>query len=248
MSAAESLVPEHALPSRALTLALPFVSALTLSTPKDNAWSSGGSATVDWTSSSGDPSTFTLELSNTAFHNSYAIANNVNPSSGSISFSLPIVPAGAGYTVIAVAIGNISDVYATTGSFSVAAAPSSSAVSSSASASASGSASGSGSAGSSASSKSNKGSTSIPKVTYTPPATTSAFGHTVTTTPTGSGFGTTVTSTTPVVVASGSGSGSAAAPSISGSFNGASSVRAGFSAGSVAVVLLSAVAGMALAV
>lgn len=76
----------------ALTLVVPFVSALTLNTPKD--LSSGGPATISWTNAAGDPSTFSLELVNTVFHNSYAIANNVVPSSGTISLQLPTVPPG----------------------------------------------------------------------------------------------------------------------------------------------------------
>ena len=81
---------------------MPFVSALTLNTPENLA--SGGSATITWTTASGDPSTFSIELLNTVFHNSFAIANNVNPSSGTITLDLPIVPPGNGYTLEAVDI------------------------------------------------------------------------------------------------------------------------------------------------
>jgi len=41
-----------------------------------------------------DRSTFSIELVNTVFHNSFAIANNVVPTSGTMTIELPIVPVG----------------------------------------------------------------------------------------------------------------------------------------------------------
>jgi hypothetical protein len=85
--------------------------------------------------------TWSFELINVAFNNAFAIANNVDPASNSITLTLPVVPVGCvfllrmlsqkahidslcsdGYTLQAVNIGNISDVFATTGDFSVGAA------------------------------------------------------------------------------------------------------------------------------
>ena len=86
----------------ALTLVVSFVSAITINAPENLV--SGGPATVTWADEPGDPSTFSIELLNTAFHNSFAIANNVNASAGSVSLDLPSVPAGGGYTVEAVDI------------------------------------------------------------------------------------------------------------------------------------------------
>ncbi|KZT30980.1 hypothetical protein NEOLEDRAFT_1083611 [Neolentinus lepideus HHB14362 ss-1] len=68
---------------------VPFVSALTLNTP--TGLSSGGPATITWTSEPTDPP-FSIELVNTAFHDTFAIANNVNPLMNTISLNLPSVP------------------------------------------------------------------------------------------------------------------------------------------------------------
>jgi len=100
-----------------LAYVVPLISALTLNVPTN--LTSGGQATITWTSAPTDPATFTLELINTVFHNSFAISNNLVPSAGSVTIQLPIVPAGAGYTLEAVQIGNINNVYSTSGSFSI---------------------------------------------------------------------------------------------------------------------------------
>ncbi|KII93096.1 hypothetical protein PLICRDRAFT_35273 [Plicaturopsis crispa FD-325 SS-3] len=196
----------------ALVALVPLVSALTLSTPEN--LTSGGPATITWTNESGDPSTFSLELVNTVFHDTFAIANNVVPASGSITINLPSVPARDGYTLEAVDISNINSVLATSGSFTIG-AQSSSSVASSTSSSAASSASGSGSA------------TSSGSVAAT---TTSAFGHTTT----GAASS----------AASSSGSGTTSAASAAASnFNGASSSLNFGGPGAYAVGLLAAVAG-----
>ena len=80
-------------PRSTLALLIPFVRALTIDTPTN--LTSGGPAHITWTTAAGDPPTFSLELVNAdVFHNSFAIANNVNPSTGSIDLVLPIVPSG----------------------------------------------------------------------------------------------------------------------------------------------------------
>ncbi|TRM63867.1 hypothetical protein BD626DRAFT_261931 [Schizophyllum amplum] len=94
------------------------VAALTMN-PLEDATSTG-TVTVSWDASSDDPSSFSIYLTNEAFHNTFAIANNVDPSWGEITVQLPVIPVGDGYTVIATNIGNIDDVYATSGGFSVA--------------------------------------------------------------------------------------------------------------------------------
>ena len=66
-------------------------------------------------------------MTNEAFHNTFAIANNVDPSWGEITLQLPVVPVGDGYTIIATNIGNIDDVYASSAGFAVAPATSTSA-------------------------------------------------------------------------------------------------------------------------
>jgi len=107
-----------------VAIVAPLASALTLQTPTGA--TSGGQVTLAWTSDSGDPNTWSFELLNTAFHNAFAIANNVDPSTQVLTLSLPIVPVGDGYTLQAVNIGNITDVYATSGDFAIGAASSSS--------------------------------------------------------------------------------------------------------------------------
>jgi len=101
-----------------LALIAPLVSGLTVQMCANP--TSGGSCTVSWTTAPGDPATFSLQISNVIFHNSFAIANNVIPEAGSLDIALPIIPAGTGYTLQAIDIGNVNNVYATTGSFSIA--------------------------------------------------------------------------------------------------------------------------------
>ncbi|KAF9218146.1 hypothetical protein BS17DRAFT_791951 [Gyrodon lividus] len=76
----------------ALALALPLVSALTLNTPTGA--TTGGTITLSWTASTTDPAYFTFELVNTVFHNTFAIANNVQTSQGTLTIQLPQVPVG----------------------------------------------------------------------------------------------------------------------------------------------------------
>ncbi|KAH8111860.1 hypothetical protein DFH11DRAFT_553244 [Phellopilus nigrolimitatus] len=123
-----------------LSLAVSLVSALSIQTPTN--WTSGGPATISWTAVNGDTQTFSIELANTIFHNSFALANNVQTGALTLNLELPIVPVGDGYTLEFVNIGNISDIFTQTGDFSIGATVSSSAASSS---TASGSASASGS-------------------------------------------------------------------------------------------------------
>ncbi|KAI0005542.1 hypothetical protein BJV74DRAFT_880776 [Russula compacta] len=97
---------------------LPLVSALTISISANPA--SGGSVTITWTATSSDPQTFSLELSNPSqFHNAIAIGNNVQTSLGTITVNLPNVPATDGYTLEAVQVSNINEVYATSNTFSI---------------------------------------------------------------------------------------------------------------------------------
>ena len=74
-----------------LTFVVPLISALTLNAPTTTP-TSGGQTTITWSTSAGDPTSFTLELVNTAFHNTFAISNNLVPSAGSVTLQLPLVP------------------------------------------------------------------------------------------------------------------------------------------------------------
>ncbi|KAI0271457.1 hypothetical protein BC834DRAFT_444132 [Gloeopeniophorella convolvens] len=72
-------------------VSLPLVSAITFSTPTN--LTSGGPATISWSSSSGDPQVFTIELNNpNLFHNAIAIANNIQATAGHVDVTLPVVP------------------------------------------------------------------------------------------------------------------------------------------------------------
>ncbi|KAI0305055.1 hypothetical protein BC826DRAFT_979704 [Russula brevipes] len=97
---------------------LPWVSALQL-TISQNA-TSGAPATVSWITASGDPPTFSLELLNEVFHNSFAIGNNIPSNAGQLTVTLPIVPAGDGYTLEAVQISDINQVVGTSSPFYIA--------------------------------------------------------------------------------------------------------------------------------
>ncbi|KAG9309060.1 hypothetical protein JVU11DRAFT_10942 [Chiua virens] len=94
-----------------LALALPLVSALTINPITGG--TTGGTATITWTASTTDPNYFSIELVNTVFHNTFAIANNVQTSLGSLTIQLPQVP-----------VGDVNTVYSQSGDFSIAGASS----------------------------------------------------------------------------------------------------------------------------
>ncbi|KAI6030009.1 hypothetical protein EDC04DRAFT_3115746, partial [Pisolithus marmoratus] len=108
----------------ALALALPFVSALTLEAPTGA--TTGGFVTLAWQATTTDPAYFTLQLVNPAFHNTYAIANNVQTSLGTLTIQLPQVPVDTNYQLEAIDPSNVNDVYATSSTFSIGAATSTS--------------------------------------------------------------------------------------------------------------------------
>ncbi|KAK0435015.1 hypothetical protein EV421DRAFT_1661638, partial [Armillaria borealis] len=97
---------------------LTLVHGLTISNPIETVTSTGP-ITISWQTSSGDPTVFSIELINQSFNSQYAIANNVDSSIGSLSLTLPQIPAEDGYTIELVNISNINDIYAQTGTFSV---------------------------------------------------------------------------------------------------------------------------------
>ncbi|KAF8551104.1 hypothetical protein OG21DRAFT_1513219 [Imleria badia] len=108
-----------------LALALPLVSALTFESI--SGWTTGATVTVTWTASTTDPTSFSIELANPSYHNSYAIATNVVTANGQVTIELPAVEPGDGYSLQAVAIGDINQIYYETPStFSIGAATSSS--------------------------------------------------------------------------------------------------------------------------
>ncbi|KAJ3482959.1 hypothetical protein NLI96_g6630 [Meripilus lineatus] len=200
-----------------LAALVPFVSALSVSTPTN--WTSGGPAIFTWTTTAGDTPVFSLELVNpTIFNQALALANNVDVSLQTISFTLPIVPATSGYTLQAVNVTNINQVFAESGSFSIGETVSSSIVSSS---SASSLASGSASA-----------SATAPPVSR---SSSAPFGSTV------SGGASATGSNS---VASGSSSSSSATPSTFGGNNNNAGSNLNLGYGSWAVMGLGAVFGV----
>ncbi|KAG1813851.1 uncharacterized protein BJ212DRAFT_1238963, partial [Suillus subaureus] len=96
---------------------IPLVSALTLNTPTSA--SVGDLFNVSWDATTSDASSFNIYMVNTIFHNTFAIANNVQTSAGGVTIVLPQAPLGDGYTLEATDISNINTVYATSGDFSV---------------------------------------------------------------------------------------------------------------------------------
>ncbi|KAG7453285.1 uncharacterized protein BT62DRAFT_879709 [Guyanagaster necrorhizus] len=113
--------------------------SLTVNNPSTTV-TSGGNLTITWSSTTSDPSTFLIELSNVDFNSQFAIANNVNTSLNTITVELPEVNAGSGFTIQFVNIENNSQIYAETSDFSIASAASGSAASTVAATTATGSA------------------------------------------------------------------------------------------------------------
>ncbi|KAI9566300.1 hypothetical protein HD554DRAFT_2116999 [Boletus coccyginus] len=108
----------------ALALSLPLVSALTVNPPTDP--TTGGTVTITWTASTSDPAYFSLELVNDAFHDTFAIANNVQTALGTLTIQLPQVPVQGGYSLEAIATNDINQVLSQSGTFSIGGASSSS--------------------------------------------------------------------------------------------------------------------------
>ncbi|KAK0227574.1 hypothetical protein IW262DRAFT_1264079 [Armillaria fumosa] len=107
--------------SSIFALALLPLSALSLTVNNPSTTvTSGGNITITWSTTASDPSTFHIELANTAFNSQFAIANNVNASAGSLTVELPEVVAGSGFAIQFVNVANISQVYAETSDFSIA--------------------------------------------------------------------------------------------------------------------------------
>ncbi|KAJ7486893.1 hypothetical protein FB451DRAFT_774842 [Mycena latifolia] len=108
---------------RFLPVVLGATSVLSLTINAPSSPQSGSTTTITWTSTSTDP-TFSIELTHPSFNQAIAIANNVDPLNNQVTVTLPIVPAGDQYTLEAVNITNINQVFSTSADFSIAAAPS----------------------------------------------------------------------------------------------------------------------------
>ncbi|KAJ1302480.1 hypothetical protein OPQ81_002798 [Rhizoctonia solani] len=106
----------------ALTLSvLSAVSAITITKPDSSGWKNG-TVTVEWTSASGDPQVFTIQLRDTntpSVINPMAIANNVQTPLGTTSFELPIVPEATTYQLEFVNITDVNQVYASSATFPI---------------------------------------------------------------------------------------------------------------------------------
>jgi len=77
--------------------------------------------TINWTSSDSntDPESFTIELINPSFNSQFGVVNNVPTAQGSATFELPTVIPGPGYSIQFVNPGNITDIIAQTGQFTI---------------------------------------------------------------------------------------------------------------------------------
>ncbi|KAI0639920.1 hypothetical protein C8Q77DRAFT_95590 [Trametes polyzona] len=124
----------------ALALA-PWSSALLLQLPVD--WHFSSQVNISWSHTDTDPS-FSLQLARDIFHDTFAIANNLNPTADFASFQLGVVPEGQ-YTLRAINVTNANQIYDETPLFTISPplSTSSSASSTSSAAASSGSASGS---------------------------------------------------------------------------------------------------------
>ncbi|KAH9897901.1 hypothetical protein C8Q73DRAFT_682951 [Cubamyces lactineus] len=185
----------------ALVLA-PLASALTLQTPVD--WHSSSQVNISWASTPTDPP-FSLQLANqNEFHDTFSIANNLNPSANFASFQLGVVPEGS-YTLRAINVTNEGQIYDETPQFQIL-APVSTTASSTTSASAT-------TSGNTSATATGTGSSTL-TVTAT---SSSGFGVTVSNTGTGSN--------TASNTASGTASSDTAVPSnFNGGGNGAASL------------------------
>ncbi|KAJ7689196.1 hypothetical protein B0H17DRAFT_643852 [Mycena rosella] len=95
--------------------------AITIDAPEVEP-ASGGPTTIKWTPDSQDDFTeFSIELTHPDFNDAMAIANSVDPATGSITVNLPIIPAAGDYTLKFVNVTDINDVFAESAPFSVAA-------------------------------------------------------------------------------------------------------------------------------
>ncbi|KAF9446505.1 hypothetical protein P691DRAFT_761588 [Macrolepiota fuliginosa MF-IS2] len=99
-------------------LVAPLVSALTVSQPSQPV-TSGGSMTFTWQAANGDPATFSVFLSNPAFNSVFAIANNVDTSLGTLTVTIPIVPENQQYTIRLVPTDNVNQVLSESPSFTI---------------------------------------------------------------------------------------------------------------------------------
>ncbi|EPS97098.1 hypothetical protein FOMPIDRAFT_93861 [Fomitopsis schrenkii] len=102
-----------------LCLILTLANALTLDTPS-TAWEVGDNTTVNWSSTSEDPSTFALQLYEIYYNQLYTVSDDVATSLGSLTFPVPVVSQGSAWTLRAV---NASDTtqapYAQSGVFGI---------------------------------------------------------------------------------------------------------------------------------
>ncbi|KAG6841128.1 hypothetical protein C0991_001518 [Blastosporella zonata] len=217
-----------------LALVAPLVHALTLNIPENP--TSGGQITITWAFANSDPAAFSFELTNEVFHNTFAIANNVVPEAQTLTLTLPIVPVGAGYTLAAVNIGDVNDVFASTGQFSIGpnGATSVSSVSQT-------------------SSSASSSVTSVKSSSATKTTTLSLSASTNTVSSSSTAFGVTVSASTTSSTGASAASASGAAPASSSAStfngnNGAGSNFKGGNMGTIAAALLSAVAGAAIIV
>ncbi|XP_006453871.1 hypothetical protein AGABI2DRAFT_189218 [Agaricus bisporus var. bisporus H97] len=204
-----------------LAIVTPLIAALTLEGPTGPVTTSSP-ITLNWTSDATDPGTFSLSMVNENFHDTFAIANNVQTNAGTITLTLPSIPPNREYTIIAINISNVTDIYATTPPFNVGPAVSTSQSSTSAT-------------GSSAN-PSGTGST----MSSRPPVggTTTGFGVTVSNTPSGT--------TTPTDDATSSGANAPSGTNFGNSGNSGMSVRLNSNKGIVASAMLSLIAGAAI--
>jgi hypothetical protein len=203
-----------------LALVAPLVSALTVSPPTRSV-TSGGPMTFNWQVQQGDPSTFSVYLSNPAFNNVFGVANDVDASTGTLTITIPLVPENQQYTIELVQIDDVNHVLAESAPFTIGATTATS------------------------SSTQSSASALTRSSVASSVATTAVTSSTSRVLPSSSSFGTIVSNTLQSTATAPASSGSlAASPSSSNTSAAALPARFNLNAGVLASVLLSVVAGV----
>ncbi|KAI8981159.1 hypothetical protein BD414DRAFT_491842 [Trametes punicea] len=93
----------------------PLASALTLQIPVD--WHSSSEVNISWSNTPTDPP-FSLQLVNNIFHDTFSIANNLQPSADFAQFQLGVIPPDT-YTLRAINVTNANQIYDETPQFQI---------------------------------------------------------------------------------------------------------------------------------
>ncbi|KIM39423.1 hypothetical protein M413DRAFT_29177 [Hebeloma cylindrosporum] len=108
----------------ALVVPLDLATALILQIPRNP--TSGGEVKLTWINEPNDPATWDLGLVNGDLGQGFPVTRNVDPSPSSLTLPFPVVPVGSGYILWAFVANDFNKHFATSSSFSINPATSSS--------------------------------------------------------------------------------------------------------------------------